>query len=549
MKKYFLSSLVLILATGAVFLPNIVFAGNVARTIVNPANNSPLSSSVMRNELQILENEVNLISNALWSGMGSTTPSGVLVGNGTANVTSTLSPSVASILATTTLQSDIANNGGTFDISQFSGADIGAQTNTAYAALPSGGGALFEPSGIQTYSTGISFGTSGKFGLIKCASGGGAPNNADGGTTLKYTGTTGTSTAFNILNAINAGAIGIENCNLEGTNGTTARITDGVFFGGTNGAFSAYLQNVNVSGFGTGVSLRPSTSFNSIINSTIHFNGRNISEPDTSGANCENMRILNSVISDANNQLGGATDLKGLYVQESGNCQWNIVNTSIDDNQIYADQFGGTANIWSLVSDHQENPDGHTYPMIGENAGGSTVVMNLIGGDMMNDVTGGQPDQIEAIGNVNLIGFTSDANNNVTIPVTRIVNALASSTQIDAFGLVCKGANKGSFTYGNVPCGPVVVGSDYGAPSLYVATSSTQGIGTVGIGTSSPSALFGKSVVNLGLDSVAGISNSASSTVTYTGIGQMQFKNTSGTTVCMFVVGTTPTVSTGACNH
>jgi hypothetical protein len=383
--------------------------------------------------------------------------------------------------------SSIANLDGTLAASAQSGSDVGAQTNAAYGNLLTTGGAVTERNGVQSQPTQIAFGTNNKLALLVCGSGGGASNNSNGGSTLLYTGTTGTSTSFNTNNYIQGGATGIVNCDLQGTNGTTARITDGVYFGGGNGAFGGFLQNSNVSGFGTGVALRPSTSFNSIINSAIHFNGRNVSEPDTSGANCENMRILNSVIADSNNAAGGVSDLKGLYVQESGNCQWNTALTSFDDNQVFLDQFGGTSNQFNEIGNHSENPNGHVYPMIVTNSGASALTTSIVASDFMNDTVAGQQDVIEAAGTVNLIAATFDANNNVTGRVNYLVNALASSTQITAVGLQCRGANKSSWLYKDVPCGPLVIGSDYGEPSLFVASTTSATPGFVGIATGTPS--------------------------------------------------------------
>lgn len=47
----------------ALLLPLTVSANYVARTIVNPAQGAPLSSAIMRNELQILENEIVSVGN------------------------------------------------------------------------------------------------------------------------------------------------------------------------------------------------------------------------------------------------------------------------------------------------------------------------------------------------------------------------------------------------------------------------------------------------------------------------------------------------------
>jgi len=482
----------------------------------------------------------------------------VLIG-GSATTTNDLLEVQGNISATLlSATSSIANHGGILDVSNQSGAvaNIGSVINAAYAEAPSIGTAVFIPSPVGgltwQFSTGINAATLGKPLLITCAFGGSSANYGTRGATLRYTATTGTSTIFNTNSNLSGGDTGIDHCNLQGTNGTTARITDGVYFGGGNGAFEGMVQDSDVSGFGNGIVFRPNTSFNSIVSSNIHFNGKNLTEPDTSGANCENMRILNSVIADSNWQSGGGkpTDYQGMYVQESGNCQWNIALTSFDDNQIYADQFGGTANIWNILGSHNENPNGHTYPMFATNiqSGAQNIVVNSIGTDWMNDVVAGQPDVFEGVGTYNLLGTTIDSNNNVTGPITRVINATASTTEIRWIGSTVRGIAP-TYLYGNYPVGPIVIGTDYGAPTFYVSSTTSSNGGTVGIATSSPSALFGQAVLNLGKNSNGGFGTSASTTVRYTGKGQMEMQNTAGTVVCMYVVGTTPTVSTGACNN
>ena len=390
----------------------------------------------------------------------------------------------------TTAASLITDNGGVLNPAGFAGTNFGSETNAAYLSAGSVGvniNASMATSGVAySFTTPIVFGTNNKPAVITCPLGGGASNNSASGDVLLYTPTTGTSTSFNTQNYVAGGALGIDHCNLQGTSGSTARNTEGVYFGGANGGFSGFVSNGNISGFGVGVGFHPSTSFNYIQNETVHFNGRNINEPDTSGANCENMRLLNDVVADSNNVAGGVADLKGLYVQESGNCQWNTALTSFDDNQIYLDQFGGASNQFNLIGDHLENPNNDVYPQIATNPGSSALTINSIATDFMNDTVAGQPDIIEAAGHVNLIGTVVDTTGAVTVPVTRIVNALASSTSITWDGLVCNGADASSFVYGNVPCSPFGVGSDFGPPSLIVSSTTGATPGFVGIALKSP---------------------------------------------------------------
>lgn len=547
-------------------LPLIASATIVPRTIVNPAANSTLSSSVLRNELQTLENEIASYVNGVLTTPNTFTQLQTFSANASTTLISAVSGYFNSIAATsTTATSSVANLGGILDASSFTGSDIGARANAAYSSSPAYGAEISVDAPAAgtaewDFTTPILFTTANKPALLNCSIGGGANNNIGGfynGNTLLWTATTGTTTSFRNNASINANGAGIYGCNIQGTNGTTARNDEGVYFGdfggSTTGSFNAYLDKVNLNGFGTGVSFHGSTSFNSILNSTIHFNGVNVSEPDTSGANCENMRIIDSVLADANWQGGGghATAYRGMYVQESGNCQWTIAETSLDDNQTYIDQFGGTSNVWNFMADHQEDPNKTIYPMIQGNpnttAGNVNTVTNLIGGDMMNDVVLGQPDQIEESGYINLLGFTSDGNGGNTGNVTRIINATASSTYITWAGLQCQGANKNSFVYGNVLCSPMGVGSDYGQPSFYVASTTTSGgIGIVDFATSTTNFSVAKpAVVNIGPNP---LTTNATSTINMKRL-QFQGENAAGTVSCAYVVGTAWVIQAGGCNN
>lgn len=314
----------------------------------------------------------------------------------------------------------------TVNASTYPGVDMGAKINAAYLACPSIGCHIFVPRGTYNYTTPIVFGTNNKVVILEGEGHGGAvgPYPAQiGGTTLNYTPSTGVAVTVD-TNYSNARSV-LLNIAIQGPNGTTAASNKGVVFGGTNGAFNGTLDGSSVSGFGTGVQYNAYTSFNVIDNSIVHFNGRNIDEPDTSGANCEDMRISNSVIADANNQAGGATDLYGFYVTESGNCQWNVINTSIDDNQLFSNQYGGTNNSFSFTNVHWENPDLHAYDFVSSLAAPNAVKLNFIGGDMMNDVIAGMSQFITTGAQVTFSGgFSANSNNNVTGATTRLVTLL-----------------------------------------------------------------------------------------------------------------------------
>lgn len=373
-------------------------------------------------------------------------------------------------------------------------------SSSQFEVSTSAGGSAVNTSGTQSGTQSVTQSFPNKIVRVVCAAGGEANNNIAGiytGTTLLYTGTTGSSFTWDTNASITSGS-GMENCNLQGTNGTTARTSIGITVGGSNGGFSHYLENVNLNGFGYGISYVDNTSFTLIDRSNVHFNGRNVVENDTPGANGENMRIINSVIADSNDRTGGGasgtTEASCIYVQESGNVQWNIINSSIDDCQFNSDQFGGTANLINFTNDHFENPNTQVYTYAKTRSNTPATEMHFIGGDMMNDVTTGMPQFIEAGGDVTFSSFTLDINSPVTIPVTRAV-ALdfgSNNATVSWTGLVNNGNTHSSvavtYVYGTAPFAPWGYGTGLGDPSFYIASTSPTVIGHVGIGTSNPTA-------------------------------------------------------------
>src|SRR6202034_548914 len=108
--------------------------------------------------------------------------------------------------------------------------------------------------------------------------------------------------------------------------------------------FGVQLNNVHVSGFGTGVYVGQNTSFIDIFHSVITKNGRDIDNPQTSGANGENNYIGgHSVIADCNSAIGSSIADDCIDIQQSGNVQWTLDTVSLDDAQLASTQYGGTS--------------------------------------------------------------------------------------------------------------------------------------------------------------------------------------------------------------
>lgn len=395
-------------------------------------------------------------------GTGVNSISGIVKGNG------------ASPLSTATPGTDYQTPV-TVNAADYNGIDMGAKINAAYLACPSGGCQITVPAGNYSYTTPIVFGTNNKMVDLFCPSGGGASNNANGGTTLTYSPSTGNAITVNTNNYV-VGGSGIDNCVIQGTNGTSARTTKGILLGGTNGAFSFRLNSVTVAGFGTGVDLFQNTSFITINDSALHFNGSNLFIESTSGANGENLKVIGGVIADSNNQAGGATELFCINNQLSGNTQISFIGTSIDDCSYYVNQSGGTANESNFTDVHWENPNGQSYPYINMLSAAGSVTVHMKGGDMMNDDTSGLPYFINNGGQVDFNGVTFDANNNVSTPVTRVVLNQNSTNTVSWSGVEMKGAGA-TYMYGTVPIslqgfgsgadqGPTLVASNFAGSDI-----------------------------------------------------------------------------------
>ena len=150
---------------------------------------------------------------------------------------------------------------------QFSGGDIGAKINAAYAALPANGGTIFvspkADNSCYSYTTPIIFQTSGKYAILAGLPAGNQ-TNPGGGACLNYTPTTATAAitldytpaaggGYMPANGLRDLTLINNSCNTNGGCGSSAT---GVLTGTTNGgAHMADFRNVKIGGFGTGVNL------------------------------------------------------------------------------------------------------------------------------------------------------------------------------------------------------------------------------------------------------------------------------------------------------
>ena len=149
------------------------------------------------------------------------------------------------------------------NITTWSGSDIGAQINSAYAALPATGGTIVvlpkTGGGSYLFSTPIVFTTASKPVLLK-GTGLAGTSGTNNGVILEYTPTTATAAItldYTTSGGSNVMAHGIRDLALWNNHtfsaGGTGSSATGILIGATNGgAGQAEFSNINVEGFGKG---------------------------------------------------------------------------------------------------------------------------------------------------------------------------------------------------------------------------------------------------------------------------------------------------------
>lgn len=250
---------------------------------------------------------------------------------------------------------------------EFPGADIGVQTNNAYAALPVNGGIIYEPCGSFSFATAMSFTTNNKpVAVIGCG--------ADS-TLLTWTGQA-TST---IMNTGQSGDMdgGLRDMTLTGTS-TTDR-APGIEFGGSNGYAYGLTQNVHITKLGSLVTFNSNSYIDTLDHVLLDFGTRAFGFDYSTNAG-ENISVTNgSVIADNRYFGGGSTyqhcvDL--IPNPNQGAPTINFTNTSFDKCQVYV---GPEVNAF-FNQDHFEelsnSSGGYTHLIVNGDDNTSVSVIN-----------------------------------------------------------------------------------------------------------------------------------------------------------------------------
>lgn len=283
------------------------------------------------------------------------------------------------------LMSLIPNFEGTLSANDFTGADIGAQINAAYAALPSTGGVITVQPGNYSFNTEIAINTANKPALIECA-----PAQA---TTLTYTGSA-TSTVINVSGNANQHlyGYGISNCAFvgPGTPGTEG-VTAAIELGGASGAEGVHLSGVRIKHFGNGLYIGSNT-WEVLVdgNSAFSQNGKAVLFSSAFTNAGERLVFTGDNFFDNDNTLGGGGGAGSKYNNcvnfEGSTASAMFTNDSFDDCQMYVGPGGISVSVDDSYFENPGYSSTGAYPYIYIATSTNTRV-SLTNGAMMNDAT------------------------------------------------------------------------------------------------------------------------------------------------------------------
>lgn len=347
------------------------------------------------------------------------------------------------VLADQTLSGGIAANQATFNTTEYvgagitawSGSDIGAQINSAYAALPATGGTIVvlpqTGGGCYAYTTPITFTTASKPVLLE---GSAATNQTpSGGPCLNYTPTTATSAiTLDYLSSGGGGyapSHGIRDLTLVNngcaTNGGCGSSATGIAIGNTNGgAGAAEFFNLKVQGFGTGYLKSNGTSWGQRFdNCSFVWNTTGLSLTNAESDSFTNCRVAvnGTGITISNSELnytGGSIDSNttvgvtctngvstewvaflGVHFENlnvsntaylTGTCNWQVVggimldDTATGTTPFYISAQGSNFTIYGT----EFQSSGQTVTTVVSLAGGSGVVRGYMAGVNISPTTG-----------------------------------------------------------------------------------------------------------------------------------------------------------------
>jgi hypothetical protein len=276
--------------------------------------------------------------------------------------------SLAVALATLVLVSAMISSrafaqGNTLSTDQVEGTDIGDQINQAYANCPQVGCRINIPAGQYSFSTPIVIGAGArndnKAVDLECDGGSAGffgfpafPFAPQAICQLTYT---GPGTAISVQACANNGAV-LSGFQLVGLSSSGSTV--GLQLGGTGNCVGALIQNISITGFGTGLVIGSSNYLNTYQNLNLANNGTNLSYPSDSGNSGEGILFIGGVFQTKSRSIKFPLPLSATCVDLEGPTAINISFYGVSFDNCPITLNGRGLAHYVFTASHFENPNG-----------------------------------------------------------------------------------------------------------------------------------------------------------------------------------------------
>jgi filamentous hemagglutinin len=337
---------------------------------------------------------------------------------------SVLQNTATTSLSTTTIaQLSVPNLEATLYADQFSGSDIGAKVNAAYAALPSTGGTVVVPAGSYTYNTPILWNTASKPANLLCS---------PGATNLSYTGTGNAVTLNTSIATTNppgfVNGYGMDGCTLIGT--SAASSTVGLYVGGNNAMEGVLIQRNNIRKFGVALETGDNVWVAKFWNNNLGNSGQSLVIASNTNSG-ENITFEGNTFYDntlPTNCIDGTLSYTSVH----------YIANSFDDCQVV---IGVNTYMATFVGNHWENPAASGLPnyasytplSILTSANTSVTMEGDTFIDDANSATSSPAQLISNGGNLTLTGISALKNGSASAITNLVLNTSAANLNLNGF--------------------------------------------------------------------------------------------------------------------
>jgi hypothetical protein len=245
---------------------------------------------------------------------------------------------------------------------QFTGTDIGAKVNAAYANLPSTGGRIRIVPGAYSFTTPISLATASKGAIIE----------GDGGNSVALTFsslTTGTAYTSNCA-ATHVYGHGLRDLKLIGSTGTNKALV----LGGSVGSEGFKASNLHIEGFATGIEFANNFWAGSFDHLFVTSSGKALYAPSGLTNSGESINFTDCFF------VG-----EGGFVTDCVKIDHTMSNLSFVGGAFDGAQYSQSQGVVHHTNIHYENPNVQTNSPFVKVTGGTLVIVN---GDFLQSVSG-----------------------------------------------------------------------------------------------------------------------------------------------------------------